>query len=181
MAHPRLDWSGLLLWLDDRAARVTMFMSNLSSRERSTVVVSMLEEMERLHELLEVERLAAVELRAEMIELEVEHGNLALELEELQNETDDEDEDERMKAVEAVVHDGRTGPTALRRAVLTHVPVVLQSPPDAQVTWPAHVPRHWGADEIVRLGHDLVRAGSITTMMVRMRTHYGSANSITTN
>ena len=129
MAHPRLDWSGLLLWGEDRAARVTMFMSNLSSRERSTVVVSMIEEMERLHELLEVERLAAVEVRAEMIELEVEHGNLALELEELQNETDDEDEDERMKAVEAVVHDGRTGPTALHRAVWLMCPLCCSPPP----------------------------------------------------
>jgi len=164
MAADRLDWTVLLLSRDDRASRTAAFLSELSIRERSQMVVSVMEEMERLHELVALGELEKIRLRAQVSELEVDHGNLALQLDE---ETDDEDDDEAMEAVEPVNHSPSTGPSELRRLVMSHVPVILQFPPDGQATWPDHVPRAWGADEIIRLGHDLVRENGVKMMMVR--------------
>ena len=164
MAADRLDWTVLLLSRDDRASRTAAFLSELSIRERSQMVVSVMEEMERLHELVALGELDKIRLRAQVSELEVEHGNLALQLDE---ETDDEDDDEAMEAVEPVNHGPSTGPSELRRLVMSHVPVILQFSPDGQASWPAHVPRAWGADEITRLGHDLVRENAVKMMMVR--------------
>jgi hypothetical protein len=164
MAADRLDWTVLLLSRDDRASRTAAFLSELSIRERSQMVVSVMEEMERLHELVALGELDKIRLRAQVSELEVEHGNLALQLDE---ETDDDDDDEAMEAVEPVNHGPSTGPSELRRLVMSHVPVILQFPPDGQATWPDHVPRAWGADEIIRLGHDLVRENGVKMMMVR--------------
>ena len=165
MAADRLDWSALLLSRDDRAPRTAAFLSSLPIRERSQTFVLVMEEMERLHELVALGELEKIRLRAQISELEVEHGNLAMQLDE---ETDDDDDAEAMEAVEPVNHSPSTGPSELRRLVMTHVPVILQFSPDGQATWPAHVPRMWGADEITRLGHDLVRKNAVKMVMVRV-------------
>ena len=100
MAADRLDWSVLLLSRDDRAPRAAAFLSGLSIRERSQTFVLVMEEMEeRLHELVALGELEKIRLRAQVSELEVEHGNLALQLDE---ETDDDDDEEAMEAVEPV-------------------------------------------------------------------------------
>jgi hypothetical protein len=163
MAADRLDWSVLLLSRDDRAPRTAAFLSGMSIRGRSQTFVCVSEEMERLHELVALGELEKIRLRAQVSELEVEHGNLALQLDE---ETDDDD-DEAIETVEPVNHGPSTGPSELRRLVMSHVPVILQFPPDRQATWPAHVPPAWDADEITRLGHDLVRENGVKMMMVR--------------
>ena len=80
MAADRLDWTVLLLSRDDRASRTAAFLSELSIRERSQMVVSVMEEMERLHELVALGELEKIRLRAQVSELEVEHGNVALQL-----------------------------------------------------------------------------------------------------
>ena len=165
MAADRLDWSALLLSRDDRAPRTAAFLSGLSIRERSQTFVLVMEEMERLHELVALGELEKIRLRAQVSELEVEHGNLALQLDE--ETDDDDDDDEAMEAAEPVNHSPSTGPSELRRLVMSHVPVILQFSPDGQATWPAHVPRMWGADEITRLGHDLVHENAVKMMMVR--------------
>ena len=127
MAADRLDWSALLLSRDDRAPRTAAFLSGLSIRERSQTFVCVLEEMERLHELVALGELEKIRLRAQVSELEVEHGNLALQLDE--ETDDDDDDDEAMEAVEPVNHSPSTGPSELRRLINSHVPVILQFPP----------------------------------------------------
>ena len=107
MAADRLDWSALLLSRDDRAPRTAAFLSGMSIRERSQTFVCVLEEMERLHELVALGELEKIRLRAQVSELEVDHGNLALQLDE---ETDDEDDDEAMEAVEPVNHKQKQPP-----------------------------------------------------------------------
>ena len=61
--------------------------------------------MERLHELVALGELEKIRLREQVAELEVEHGNLALQqLDEETEEEEEDDDDKAMEAVEPVVH-----------------------------------------------------------------------------